>query len=412
MKKPLIAEMISVGTELLLGEIIDTNAAFLGERLRDLGIFVYRRQTLGDNLERLVAAVKEALTRSDLLVLCGGLGPTDDDLTREAIAAAVNEEPYIDDALLKDLEAKFAARKRAMPEGNKKQAWLIKSAGALANPVGTAPGWYVNKSGKIIVALPGPPNELTRMWCEQVEKLLPASGRVLYHRTLHTIGIGESDLAERIKDFTRLDSPGIGTYARNSGVDIRIAAAAESTDRARAVAEPVIREIELILAPWIFGCDDETVVSAIKKILDGRGQTFSCMESVSGGVLAAEITDCPGISSCFRGSLTAYANEVKIRAGVDASLIRQHGVVSAEVAVAMAVAAKKMFQTDWGLATTGVAGPAPLEGKSPGTAWVAVSGPNGESAAFVDWPGDRAMIRKRVCRTVFQSFLNAMKETK
>lgn len=410
MKKPLIAEIISVGTELLLGEIIDTNAAFLGERLRDLGIFVYRRQTLGDNLERLSQAIKDVLARADLLILSGGLGPTDDDLTREAIAAAIGEEPYIDAALLHDLEKKFAARKRAMPEGNRKQAWLVKSAAALANPYGTAPGWFVNHGGRVIIALPGPPSELTRMWSEQAEKLLPVSGNFLYHRTLHTIGIGESDLAERIKDFTRLDSPGIGTYARNSGVDVRIAASADSALQAQAVAEPVIREVELRLAPWIFGCDDETVVSAIKKILDARKQTFSCMESITGGSLAAEVTDCPGISSCFSGSLTAYANEVKILAGVDAELIKKYGAVSAEVAVAMAVAARKMFKTDWSIATTGVAGPSPLEGKSPGTAWVAVAGPAGEKAAFVDWPGDRAMIRKRVCRTAFQSFFNLLKE--
>lgn len=412
MQKPLMAELISVGTELLLGEIIDTNAAYLSERLRDLGIFVFRRQTLGDNLERLTGAICEVLDRADLLILCGGLGPTDDDLTREAIAAALGEEPYIDAGLLEDLEKKFAARKRPMPAANRKQAWLIPSAGALANPLGTAPGWYVEKKGKIIVALPGPPSELVKMWSDQAEKLLPASGKVLYHRTLHTIGIGESDLAERIKDFTRLDSPGIGTYARNSGVDVRVAASAATADMARSVAEPVLREIELLLAPWIFGCDAETIVSAIKKLLDAEKQTFACLESVTGGSLAAEITDCPGISSCFAGSVTAYSNEAKIAVGVDPALIRDFGAVSAEVAAAMAVAARKMFKADWGLATTGVAGPASLEGKSPGTAWVAVSGPVGERVTFVDWPGDRAMIKKRICRTVFQSFFNSLKESK
>ena len=407
-----MAELISVGTELLLGEIIDTNAAYLGERLRDLGIFVFRRQTLGDNLERLTTAIRDALERANLLILCGGLGPTDDDLTREAIAAAVDEEPFVDAALLKELEQKFAARKRQMPPGNRKQAWLIPSADALANPFGTAPGWYVKKNGKIIVALPGPPSELVKMWADQVEKLLPASGKVLYHRTLHTIGIGESDLAERIKEFTRLESPGIGTYARNSGVDVRVAASAETAVVAKSVAEPVLREIEVLLAPWIFGCDDETIVSAIKKLLDARGQTFSCMESVTGGSLAAEITDCPGISSCFTGSITAYSNEAKVNAGVDPALINEFGAVSAEVAAAMAAAVRRMFRTDWGLATTGVAGPAFLEGKSPGIAWVAVSGPDGETVAFVDWPGDRLMIKKRVCRTVFQSFFNSLKESK
>lgn len=412
MNKTLVAEIISVGTELLLGEIVDTNAAFLGSRLRDLGIFVYRKSTLGDNLSRLTMAISDALARADLVILGGGLGPTDDDMTREAIAAALNETPAVDPVLFEELKEKFAARHRPMPESNKKQAWLINSAVALPNPVGTAFGWMVNRNGKIIVALPGPPSELMKMWCEQVEPRLPVSGRFLYHKTLHTIGIGESDLAERISHFTRLESPGIGTYARNSGVDVRIAASGDSIAAAQAIAEPVIKEIEQILAPWIFGRDGETVVSAIMKLLNHSGQTFSCIESVTGGMLAAEVTDCPGISSCFKGSFTAYANEAKIFAGVDSELISRHGAVSAEVAMAMAIAVRKMFKSDWGLATTGVAGPESLEGKKPGTAWVAIAGPTGNVTGYVDWPGDRQMIRKRICRTAFQSFFNTLKENK
>ncbi|MBU1109062.1 MAG: competence/damage-inducible protein A [Candidatus Riflebacteria bacterium] len=412
MNKTILAEIISVGTELLLGEIIDTNAAFLAEKLRDKGIFVYRKSTVGDNILRLTTAIKEAMQRADLIIIGGGLGPTEDDMTREAIASVVNEKPFIDDQLFENLRQMFVARGREMTENNHKQAWLIESAIALPNPVGTAAGWFVTFDEKMIVALPGPPHELKKMWHEQVESRLPISDQFIYHRTIHTAGIGESDLAARIGQFTNMESPGIGTYARNSGVDVRIAAVAPSIEQAKAIADSVIMEIEAILAPWIFGYDDETLVSAIMKQLTAAGQTFSCVESVTGGNLAAEITDCPGISSCFKGSLTAYTNDVKIRAGVAEELIREHGVVSEQVVLAMAETARKMFNADWGLATTGVAGPDGLEGKKPGTAWIAVVGPNLEWSQLVDWPGSRQMVKNRICRIVFQSFFKLLKEAK
>ncbi|OGK08241.1 MAG: hypothetical protein A2W80_10630 [Candidatus Riflebacteria bacterium GWC2_50_8] len=412
MNKTIVAEIISVGTELLLGEIVDTNAAFLAERMRDRGIFVYRKSTVGDNILRLAAAIKEAMQRADLIIVGGGLGPTEDDMTREAIARVANQEPYLDPQLLENLRCMFAARGRAMHESNNKQAWLIKNAVALPNPVGTAVGWFVSIDEKVIVALPGPPHELKKMWHEQVESRLPVSDQFIYHRTIHTAGIGESDLASRISQFTSLESPGIGTYARNSGVDVRVAAVAPTMEQAMAIADPVIMEIEAILSPWIFGFDDETLVSAIMKKLVAAEQIFACVESVTGGSLAAEITDCPGISSCFAGSLTAYANSVKIGAGVAEELIREHGAVSEQVALAMARVARKMFDADWGLATTGVAGPDSLEGKTPGTAWIAVVGPDIEWSQLIDWPGNRQMIKNRICRTVFQSFFKLLKEEK
>ena len=405
MKENLVAEIISVGTELLLGEIVDTNATFLSTRLRDLGITVYRKSTVGDNLERLTETIKNALSRSDIAILGGGLGPTDDDMTREAVAAYLNEEPYVDEQLFKELKAKFDDRNRPMPANNTKQAWLIKSAVTLQNPIGTAPGWFVRTNDeKIIITLPGPPHEMTRMWIEEVEPKLPVSNKCLFHKIIHTIGLGESFLTERIAKYTNLSVPGVGTYARGSGVDIRVAAVGNSIDEAKKIVEPVVEDICQILSGYVFGFDDDTIVSVIKKRLDAKKQTFCCIESLTGGMLASQITSCEGISNCFKGSITSYSNEIKEFAGVNPKTIEKFGAVSKETAIEMAESVKKLFKTDWAISTTGVAGPAPLEGKKPGTAWIALAGPNGVQTELVDWPGSREMVRQRVCKTAFSLF--------
>ena len=221
-----IAEIISVGTELLFGEIVDSNAAFLAQQLVARGVTLHRKTVVGDNLGRLQDALLTALGRADLVILGGGLGPTDDDLTREAIAAALGETPAEDPELLAWLRGLYAARGREMPEINRKQAWLIPSAEALPNPVGTAPGWFVRRGEQLIVALPGPPREMQTMWHGQVLPRLPQPTRVLRHTTVHTQGIGESNLAELLGSLTQEANPSIGTYARKTGVDVRVAASA------------------------------------------------------------------------------------------------------------------------------------------------------------------------------------------
>ena len=406
----LVAEIISVGTELLLGEIIDTNATFLSTRLRDLGITVYRKSTVGDNLERLVETIKNALSRSDIAILGGGLGPTDDDMTREAIAAYLNEEPYVDEKLLAELKEKFALRKRPMPPNNVKQAWLIKSAKTLPNPIGTAPGWFVKtNNNKIIITLPGPPHEMTRMWIEEVEPQLPVSNKCLFHKIIHTIGLGESFLTEKIEKYTNKAIPGVGTYARGSGVDIRVAAVGNSIEEAKEIVMPVVGDICNILSDCVFGFDDETIISVIKKKLDKNHQTVCCIESLTGGMLASQFVDCEGISSCFKGSLTSYSNEIKELAGVKAETIEKYGSVSKETAIEMAENAKKLFKTDWAISTTGVAGPNSLEGKRPGTAWIAIASPDGVLTDMVDWPGSREMVRQRVCKSALNLLFRNLK---
>ncbi|MCD0166134.1 competence/damage-inducible protein A, partial [Deinococcus sp. 12RED42] len=216
----LLAEIISVGTELLFGEIVDSNAAFLARELGTRGVTLHRKTVLGDNLTRLTDAIGTALDRADLVILGGGLGPTDDDLTREAIAATLNETPIEEPAQLAHLRGLFESRGRTMPDINRKQAWLIPSAEALPNPVGTAPGWFVRTTRgtpKLLVALPGPPREMQRMWREQVLPRLPLPAAALEHTTIHTQGIGESTVAELLGDLTRQANPSVATYARATG---------------------------------------------------------------------------------------------------------------------------------------------------------------------------------------------------
>ncbi|MGM0599291.1 MAG: competence/damage-inducible protein A [Candidatus Rifleibacteriota bacterium] len=410
MKKQLTAEIITIGTELLLGEIIDTNASFIAEQLNRQGIGVFRRVTVGDNFKRLTRALQEGLQRADILITTGGLGPTDDDITREAIACVCNEQLHEDHKLLEDLKALFARRNRSMTANNKKQAMIIKSAEALNNSYGTACGWLVRSKDKIIIALPGPPEEMRQMWLKQVLKKLPEAEGHFYFTTIHTIGTGESTLAEKIADFTTAASPGVGIYARGMGVDVRVGVVSDSAEKAQKIVEPVAKEIELRLAENIFGRDEETIVSAIRKFLDNFNQSVSCMESVTGGMLAAFFTDCPGISSCFHGSVTAYNEKIKADFGVSADIISEYGVVSEQVAIEMARAAKKQFATDWAVSTTGVAGPNPHDGKKPGTAYIGISGPDISEAFFVDWPGSRMMVRQRICKAALYRLWGCLKK--
>src|SRR3989442_10122910 len=251
------AELLSIGTELLLGQIVDTNAAYLAGRLALLGIDCLHMQTVGDNLDRATQAFARPLSRSDLVVATGGLGPTEDDLTREAIAAAVHETPTVDRALEAELRVWFAARGIVMPERNRKQAWLIQSARALPNPNGTAPGWSVEKDGKRIVAMPGVPREMTPMWEHHVEPTLPRGGALRW-RTLKLLGIGESAVEEKLGELVRSSSPTVATYAKNDGVHVRIAEKAGNAAEADARIERMEAEVRARLGDYVWGGDAET----------------------------------------------------------------------------------------------------------------------------------------------------------
>ena len=372
------AEILSIGTELLLGQIVDTNAQFLAQELAPLGIDLYWVSQVGDNLGRLEEVIRRAWGRSDVVICTGGLGPTEDDITREGIAAALEEPLAVDPGLAEDVRALFRRRGWPMPERNLKQANSIPSARPLPNPNGTAPGWWVERDGTVLVAMPGVPREMVPMWQEQVlPLLLPRCGGTILSRTLKTLGLGESAVEERLGALTRSPNPTVATYAKADGVHVRISAKAPTEAEAWILIAQMEERLRPLLDEYIYGWDSDTIEQVIGELLRSRRMSLACLESCTGGLVASAITDAPGSSEYFRGGLVAYSREAKVQAGVDATLLDRHGQVSVETAQAMAEAARHYLEADVGVATTGVAGPEALEGHPPGTVCVAVATPAG-----------------------------------
>ena len=370
------AEIVSIGTEILLGEIIDTNSAYIAERLPALGIDVYFKHVVGDNLGRLASVIGAARERADIVITTGGLGPTEDDLTREAVALVHGEQTAVDSELEVWLRGLYQRRGAIMPERNIKQTWLIPSARAIPNPRGTAPGWWVERDGKIVVSMPGPPSEMNRMWEEEVapELLKRHDGTVLIKRTLKTAGIGESNVDEILSPLLKSENPSIGLYARADGVHVRMGAKAPTQEEARALIAPMEAKMRELLHPYVWGADDDTFEKVLGEVLAERGLTLAVMESCTGGLLADTITNVPGSSRYFRGGIVAYATEVKEAMGVDPSVIAKYGVYSDETAMAMAKAIRERLGADIGVGTTGVAGPEP-DGATPvGEVHIAIDG--------------------------------------
>ncbi len=404
------AEIVSVGTEILLGEIVDTNASWLAARLPALGVDLYFKSVVGDNVDRIVDTLERALERSDLVIMTGGLGPTDDDLTRESIAAALGEELYIDEDMSRALEAFFKSRGLNYPERNRKQAGLIPSASAILNPRGTAPGWWVEKihpekGDRYIVAMPGVPHEMYRMWENEVEpRLIELAGEgVLVTRVLKTVGMGESTLDELIAPLSKDNTnPSIGVYAKQDGVYVRIAAKAPSREAARELIAPVEEEARKVLGAIVWGVDDESLEGAIGAMLRERGLKLATMESCTGGLLASTITDVEGSSDYFLGGYVSYATEMKVGLGVSEELIEQHGVISSEVACDMAHRARESLGADFGIGVTGIVGNEPVEGKPPGTVHIAVfDGNRCEPLSYTINLGRAANKRRAVTSALF-----------
>jgi len=392
MRKKYQAEIISVGTELLRGETVDTNASYLASQLPLSGIELFRTTTVGDDREQLSRLLAQALGRSALVVTTGGLGPTEDDLTRECIAAVMEEDIAVDPELERQLRAIFSRMGRDMPPRNIKQAWLIPSARSLPNPRGTAPGWWVEKNNKIVVALPGPPRELTWMWQNEVKPLLSARlpGEQILSRTIKTYAVPEAQVSEMALSFFQSDNPSLGIYFRPDGIHLRLIAQGDNAAQRLKDAE---EKLEKTFGDSIWGKDEDTLEGLLGKWLNGRGLTLATVEEGTGGLLANMITNTGADSSYFRGGLVVRSDEMKVKWGSKAQVIERHGAISAEAAEDMARAAREMLSADIGLSTTGMVPPGGLKEKPPGLIYIGIADARGTKSweqNFARWRDDAA----------------------
>ncbi len=379
------AEVICVGTELLLGDILNSNAQFLARELAALGIPHYYQTVVGDNVTRIQRAVAIACERSRLLLFTGGLGPTPDDLTLATLAdffdTPLEERPDV----LEDIRQKFAQRGREMSPSNRKQALLPRGAAVLPNPAGSAPGViWEPRPGLVIMTFPGVPKEMEVMWNATAVPYLQQNGWAadpIYSRTLKFWGIGESTLAEQVAPLLNRENPTVAPYASQGTVKLRVAAKAPSEAAAMTLIAPVAEEILKIAGEHYYGDNDDTLAIAVGALLRERRQTLAVAESCTGGGLGHMITTAPGSSEYFLGGIIAYANAVKIGLlGVQPRVLETEGAVSDPVACQMAAGVRARLGTDWGIGITGVAGPGGgSEAKPVGLVYIGVAGPDGQA---------------------------------
>jgi nicotinamide-nucleotide amidase len=410
------AEIIAVGTELLLGQILNTNARFLSQKLAALGIDVYFQTVVGDNAGRLKSAIEIAQSRADILIFTGGLGPTKDDLTKETIAACIGTELVYDEKAMQYIQHYFKRTGRIVTENNKKQALVLKGAAVFANDHGMAPGMGIEANKKLYILLPGPPKEMNPMYESYVEPFLIEKVNreaQLYSRVLRFFGIGESQLETEIEDIIdNQTNPTIAPYASDGEVTLRITAKHASPE----AAEQLIQETEALIlsrvGQYFYGYnEDELHVKAVQ-LLKNKGFTLSCAESLTGGGFSQRITEIPGASSIFNGGVVCYNNEVKRHVlSVPETVLENEGAVSSACAGHLAQNVRKLLQTDVGISFTGVAGPDALEGKAPGTVYVGIS--IGEQPPFtveLSLAGSRQVIRERTVKYGFYHLLKKLEE--
>ena len=333
------AEILSIGTELLMGELVDTNSSYLASELAKLGIEVRWVTKVGDDPDRLYEAIERAFKRSDVTLTSGGLGPTSDDLTRETIARVCGETMTVQDDLLEHLRGLFANRGFPMPETNVKQATLIPSAQAISNPMGTAPGWWVERDGSVIVAMPGPPREIQRMWEHEVAPRLKErnTGIAIATRNLKTFGISEGGLDEILSPLFQSENPLLGIYSKQDGIHLRAIATASTDAEAAALIAPMEAEIRGIIGDdAIWGYDDETPESKTIALLKEKGLTLGVIEGFTGGLLCNNLTEVEGSGDVLNGGAVAGNADALAKLGASAEIIEKHGAASAEAAQDMA----------------------------------------------------------------------------
>jgi nicotinamide-nucleotide amidase len=389
------AEILCIGTELLLGNITNGNARWIAEQLAALGIAHHRQLVVGDNRERLITELQAAPQRCRVLITTGGLGPTPDDLTTEAIAAAFGAPLVEHPQVWAEIQARLAARGRPCAASNRRQAFLPAGAALLPNPTGTAPGMiWSPRPDFTILTFPGVPSEMRAMWKATAAPWLQAAGLaegVFASRMLHFWGVGESNLAEQMADLLEGTNPTVAPYAGSGEVKLRITARAATAEAAAQLLEPVEAEIRSRTGALCFGVDEASLASVVLDQLRRRGQTLAVAESCTGGGLGAALAAVPGASDVLLGGVIAYANSVKEGLlGVPAALLEAHGAVSDPVAHAMAEGARRATGADWALAITGVAGPGGGSPEKPvGLVHIAVAGPAGCSSEGVRFGASR-----------------------
>ena len=379
------AEILCVGTELLLGDIVNTNAAFLSARLASLGVCVYRHTAVGDNPDRLASALRTALESADLVITSGGLGPTYDDLTKETVAKYFGAEMELHEPSLERIRAYFESTGRVMTENNVKQAMMPKGAVIFDNDYGTAPSLALTSADgtKTVIMLPGPPDELTRIFDEKVAPYIKArSEAVIVSKNVNIFGIGESALEERIKSLMEnAQNPTVAPYCKAGEVRLRVTAKGQNEADAERMCDDTVREIcESSVGEFVYGIDKDTLERALVDALRESGLTLSCAESLTGGLIAQRVTSVSGASAVFFGGAVTYTNEIKHKLlGVSEETLEKHGAVSAETAMEMARGARDRFGTDIAVSATGVAGPTTSEGHAVGTVYIGLSTRLGES---------------------------------
>ncbi|HEY9778291.1 MAG TPA: competence/damage-inducible protein A [Planktothrix sp.] len=367
------AEVLSIGTELLLGQVLDTNAQFMAIELARLGLNSFFRTTVGDNKERIKECLKRALERSDIVITTGGLGPTPDDLTTECIAELLEAKMEMDETVVERVRAFFRTRGYPMPESNAKQGLRPIGAEILPNPIGTAPGIIFAltperlsqvgikaETPRLILTFPGVPSEMKGMWRETAEPLLfkKFGGTTLWSCELKHYGIGESALAEQYRHLLDMENPTVAPYAGRGECRLRVTARGSSVEEAQRVAMPVVEEIRRGSKHRLYGTDDDLLETAVGRLLIERGFTISAAESCSGGLISTRLTDIPGSSKYVNLNLVTYSNEAKVKLlGVSEELLAEHGAVSAECARAMAEGVRRLTGASVGVSTTGIAGP-------------------------------------------------------
>lgn len=378
------AEVICVGTELLLGDILNSNSQYLAKELAALGVPHFYQTVVGDNLDRVHQAIEIGATRSSILIFTGGLGPTPDDLTTESIASYFNTPLVEHPEVIADIERKYAQRGREMTASNRKQSLQPQGAAILPNPLGTAPGMiWQPRAGLTIFTFPGVPREMYRMWRDTAIPFLKTQGygqNPIYSRSLRFFGVAESALAEKVNHLFDSNNPTVAPYAGKGQVRLRISARAANETAAKSLIEPIAREIQQIAGDNYFGSDDDTLASVVGQLLMAKGQTLAVAESCTGGGLGQMLTDTPGSSSYFMGGIISYANRIKVDLlGVNAEDLAQAGAVSETVAMQMAAGVKAKLGTDWGVSITGVAGPGGgTEAKPVGLVYIGIARPDGE----------------------------------